>query len=188
MVRQLRTVLPPGWKAALLAVDGARIGDIAGQLRQAPRETTHLVISIGGNDVLGHLPVLHDTANSIAGALLRLAEIREGFAHEYRAMFDQVLGRRLPAALCTIYEPHFPDAQLQRAGVAALPLFNDVITREAFARGLPLIDLRLICDRDEDYANPIEPSAKGGDKIAAAIAHMLAEHAFVAERSRVFVR
>jgi hypothetical protein len=30
--------------------------------------------------------------------------------------------------------------------------------------------LRLICNRDEDFANPIEPSALGGHKIAAAIA------------------
>jgi hypothetical protein len=54
-------------------------------------------------------------------------------------------------------------------------LFNDVITRAAFARGLPLIDLRLICSEPSDYANPIEPSAQRGDKIAAAIAAMVRE-------------
>jgi hypothetical protein len=55
-----------------------------------------------------------------------------------------------------------------------LTVFNDVIAREAFARGLPLIDLRLVCDRDEDFANPIESSARGGEKIAAAIAAAVA--------------
>jgi hypothetical protein len=54
--------------------------------------------------------------------------------------------------------------------VVALSAFNDVITREAFARGLGLIDLRLICRNDEDFAGPTGPSAKGGAKIAAAIA------------------
>jgi hypothetical protein len=29
--------------------------------------------------------------------------------------------------------------------------------------------LRLICDEDADFANPIEPSARGGAKIAQAI-------------------
>ena len=43
----------------------------------------------------------------------------------------------------------------------------------AFTRGLPLVDLRLICDQDEDYANPIEPSVRGGEKIAAAIAGLM---------------
>ena len=47
---------------------------------------------------------------------------------------------------------------------------NDCITRAAFARGLSLIDLRLICNEDGDYANPIEPSVQGGAKIARAIA------------------
>jgi hypothetical protein len=51
-------------------------------------------------------------------------------------------------------------------------LFNDAITRAAFSRALPLIDLRLICDEPADYANPIEPSEQGGDKIAAAIAQL----------------
>jgi len=48
-------------------------------------------------------------------------------------------------------------------------VFNDVITRAAFSRGLALIDLRLICDEDSDYANPIEPSVQGGAKMARAI-------------------
>ncbi len=58
--------------------------------------------------------------------------------------------------------------------------------REAFARGLPLIDLRLVCDEDADFANPIEPSARGGGKIAAEIARLLAEHPFERRRSAVY--
>ena len=45
----------------------------------------------------------------------------------------------------------------------------DVIIRNAFQAGVPLIDLRLICNDEADYANPIEPSALGGAKIAAAV-------------------
>ena len=58
--------------------------------------------------------------------------------------------------------------------VTGLAIFNDVVTRQAFVRGLPLVDLRLVCDEDADYANPIEPSGRGGAKIAAAIAGLLA--------------
>lgn len=54
--------------------------------------------------------------------------------------------------------------------IGALALFNDVITRAVFAYGLDLVDLRLICDDSADYANPIEPSFAGGQKIAEAIA------------------
>jgi hypothetical protein len=79
----------------------------------------------------------------------------------------------LSTSLCTIYDANYPDPQRQII-VSALALFNDVITRAAFKRGLPLIDLRLICDLPEDYANPIEPSVRGGDKIASAIVQAVA--------------
>ena len=49
-------------------------------------------------------------------------------------------------------------------------LLNDCIMREAFANDVSLIDLRLICDSDLDFANPIEPSVHGGAKIARAVA------------------
>ena len=51
----------------------------------------------------------------------------------------------------------------------ALAVFNDAILRVAIELGLPVIDLRLVCCSPEDYANPIEPSSVGGEKIARVI-------------------
>jgi hypothetical protein len=86
-------------------------------------------------------------------------------------MLDAIAARGVPTAVCTIYDANFPEPE-GRLVKAALALFNDVISRAAFARGLPLIDLRLICSEPADYANPIEPSALGGQKIARAIASL----------------
>jgi len=47
---------------------------------------------------------------------------------------------------------------------------NDRIMAEAFRRRLAVIDLRIICDSDQDFTNAIEPSVLGGEKIARAIA------------------
>jgi hypothetical protein len=55
---------------------------------------------------------------------------------------------------------------MARVAVAA---FNHAILRMAREKCLPAIDLRLVCARAEDYANPIEPSVMGGEKIARAI-------------------
>ena len=173
VVRQLRRRLPPGANASLLAVDGAVVGGVERQVRQVPDDATHLVVSAGGNDALGASGVLRESARSVADAVARLAEIQAAFARGYAAMLEPVLARGLPTALCTIYDANYPEPE-RRIIVAALALFNDVITRAAFARGLPLIDLRLICDQAGDYANPIEPSVQGGDKIAAAIARFSA--------------
>lgn len=84
-------------------------------------------------------------------------------------MLDAVIGPGLQAAVCTIYDTRLeePGSFVVRGGLA---LFNDRITRAAFSRGLSVLDLRLLCDEDADYANPIEPSAQGGVKIAGVIA------------------
>lgn len=123
----------------------------------------------------------------MANALSRLAAVAEQFERDYQMMLQQVLRRGLPVALCTIYYPRFPEPELQRLAVTALTVFNDFILRAAFSAGLPLLDLRLICNRDEDYANPIEPSVQGGEKISAAIVQLLRAHDFARRRTEVFI-
>jgi hypothetical protein len=171
VVRQLRGVLPERWKATLLAVDGAVTASVARQISGVPADASLLVVSVGGNDALGDSYLLQQRAASVGEAVMRLAEAQARFADGYAAMLGAVLGRRLPTALCTIYDADFPPPE-GKVITAALSLFNDVITRAAFSRGLPLIDLRLICSERADYANPIEPSERGGAKIAAAIARL----------------
>jgi hypothetical protein len=188
VVRQLRARLPAGARATLAAGDGATAADVRRQLERLPADATHLIVSAGGNDALGDIGVLDEPAHSIADALTRLADIGDDFEHAYRAMVRAVLDCGRPTALCTIYEPRYPDPRFQRLAVTGLVLFSDVITRAAFAHGLPVLDLRLVCDDDADFANSIEPSSEGGDKIAAAIARLVAEHDFGRGRSEVFVR
>ena len=186
VVRQLRGLLPPGWRATLNALDGAVIGGIAGQLRKLPSGVSHLVISAGGNDALGETHLLDQNVGSIAEALELLSRVRERFRTAYAAMLDEVLQRRLPAAVCTIYEPRFPEPPRRRVAATALTVLNDAITREAFTRGMSCIDLRVLCDDDRDFANPIEPSVHGGAKIARAIFAFAAKDENAAPR--VFAR
>jgi len=186
VIRQVRERLPSGWQATLRAVDGATMAGVPGQAQRLPPDATHLIVSVGGNDALGHIGVLEEAASSLAQALDRLAAVGTGFAHNYRTMLDGVLARGLPTAICTIYEPRFPDPRLQRLAVTALNLFNDPIIREAARRGLPVLDLRLICDDGGDFANPIEPSVQGGAKIAAVIARLVTGHDFSARRCVIY--
>jgi lysophospholipase L1-like esterase len=172
---RLRARLGSGWRVTLVAVDGHVTADVTHrQLKQVPRDATHLVVSAGGNDALGHAFILNQSAGSVAEAVGRLADAQASFTADYAAMIEAVVALGIPTAVCTIYDANYPEPQ-RRLVVAALALFNDVISRAAFARGLPLVDLRLICDEPADYANPIEPSSTGGDKIAAAIARMVGQ-------------
>jgi len=168
VVRQVRDVLPEGWQASLLAVDGAVTSGVSSQLRRMPADATHLVVSVGGNDALGASYLLGETVRNVGEGVAMLEQAQRGFARDYQAMLEGVLALRLTTAVCTIYDTP-PSAPNQRIIRTALSVFNDIITRAAFAGGLPLIDLRLICDEDGDYANPIEPSVQGGAKMANAI-------------------
>ena len=169
LVRQLRGQLPTNWDATMLAVDGSVTRGVVSQLARLPRDATHLVVSAGGNDALGASHLLGQSVASVAEAVSLLEVAQARFARDYAAMVEAVTATRLEIALCTIYDTP-PSGSEYRLIRTALALFNDMITRAAFSAGLSLVDLRLICDEDEDYANPIEPSERGGDKIARAIA------------------
>ncbi len=185
VLAQVQARLPTGWRCTRNAVDGAITTGLGRQLAYLPDDASHLVLSIGGNDALGSSAILRESARSVAEVMSRVADVRDSFARSFRKALDQVMVYRLPTILCTIYDGRFPDQEEQRQVVAALSVFNDVITREAFLRRLALIDLRLICNQHEDYANPIEPSAKGGAKIATAIVQAVAGDA-IFPRSQVY--
>ena len=174
VVEQLRRRVPASWRATLGARGGAVAVDVPGQLNRLPPDASHLVISAGGNDAGRREGVLGEAARNVAEGLGRIAALREGFAREYKAMLDTAVERGLPLAVCTIYDPRFADPVRRQVIVVALAAFNDIITREAFARGLAVIDLRLICNQDVDFASPTGPSVQGGGKIAAAVAQWAA--------------
>jgi lysophospholipase L1-like esterase len=169
VVTHLRAVLPAGARATLCAVDGATTGSLARQLDRVPPDATHCVVAIGGNDALQNTDLLDRPVASTAEALSLFADRIDAFESAYRAALLPVLALRRPTIITTIYNGNLEPARARVARVA-LTLFNDVIVRFGFEHGLPMIDLRLVCCDPSDYANPIEPSGRGGLKIARAIA------------------
>lgn len=181
VVDHLRAALPAGWAATLLAVDGDTTDLVAVRLRGLPADASHLVVSVGGNDALRHTHLL-DADHNI---LPEIAAARDEFAADYRAMLDAVLARRKPTAVCTVYDA-VPG--LTAPARAALGTFNDAIVREAARSGVPVLDLRLVCDDPADYSDrsPIEPSVRGGEKIAALVARVVTGHDFGRRECVVF--
>src|SRR5208283_2420423 len=106
--------------------------------------------------------------------------------HCYRAMLQALSAAGKPTAVCTVYDaiPGLPPAEQ-----TALAGFNEVILREAFLAGLPVIDLRLVCGMAADYSpvSPIEPSVVGGAKIVRVIAELVMTHDFARGRSTIYV-
>jgi hypothetical protein len=186
VIEHLRRWLPPGWRATLLARDGSVTVGVSDQADKLPTDATHLVVSVGGNDALWNSGVLQGPAGSAVEVLSGLADVREQFQRDYQDMLRHILGRGLPTAVCTVYDA-IPG--LGRIEVTGLCLFNDVILRVAFRAGVPVIDLRHVCNEASDYAavSPIEPSAIGGGKIARAVGRLVTEYDFTSVGSRVFI-
>jgi hypothetical protein len=171
VVDQLKAALPAGWYATLLAVDGSATAEVRDQLVRIPDDATHLFVSAGGNDALNESGVLKNNVRTVSEGAGLLAAVQARFQSDYKQMLRAVLSVRKPVAVCTIYDSIPGLGAPERAAVS---LFNDVILRSAFAIGLPVIDLRLVCDKPDDYSavSPIEPSARGGAKIAAIVAEV----------------
>jgi hypothetical protein len=171
VVTHLQTMLPTGWRASLLAVDGSVTSDLKEQLRRVHDET-HFVISLGGNDALMNAALLNVRVSSTAEALAMFGKRVVQFEQVYRSAMHAALTLGRDTTICTIYNGNLGEVEAPLARVG-LMMFNDVILRIAFEQHLSVIDLRLVCDDPLDYANAIEPSGRGGWKIAAAIVRAL---------------
>jgi hypothetical protein len=183
---QLQDALAQGEKATLLAIDGSVIESIFSQLKKLPSDITHLVLAVGGNNLLSQMHTLSDPVQTVADALERVNQTVNTFRQTYHHMLETVLERRLPTILCTLYNPRFPEPGLQLVSTTAISVFDDVIIQEAALAGIPVIDLRLVCTEADDLANPIEPSSKGGAKIVRAVGKVLNEHDFSKRRSAIY--
>jgi lysophospholipase L1-like esterase len=185
---QLQSIPGTQDRVSLLARDGDVLADMVAQvarIQDLAEPADWLVVSCGGNDVLGLVGAMQSKVSSVFEAAGLLADWQAEFRRNYRRILNVVLSRRKPVVLATIYDG-VPG--LEPGLRMALAPFNDVILREAASHCLPLLDLRLICDEPGDYAavSPIEPSAQGGRKIAAAIAQLVREHDPVAPRTVVY--
>jgi lysophospholipase L1-like esterase len=157
-----------------LATDGHTTSHIPEQLEHLPDDATHLVLSVGGNDALMNINILERPALDVWDAVRSISDIINVFKKNYRKCLDEVLSHSLPTVVCTIYNGAFESVQEQKVMTTMARLFNDVIIQCANDSDCPVIDLRTICTEREDYFNPIEPSAIGGEKIAKAIIDVVA--------------
>ena len=185
VIEQLRNKLSPNWEVTLLAVDGAVTENVLKQTAKMPGDTSHLVISCGGNDALRYSYILSEPATSVTDVLQRFTDVRTEFQNKYRNMLAHVLSFNKPTAVCTIYDS-VPG--LEPTAVTALAVFNEVILREAFVAKVPIIDLRLTFTDSADYSeiSPIEPSATGGEKITQAVSRLLNNHDYSQKCSIVY--
>ena len=168
----MESMVPDNFKVSLLAKDGSFIMDVKAQLKSLPSDATRLLLSVGGNDILRHRDFLTDTAFSGTDLpdYLSLALVK--FEQDYRTLILNIVALKIPLITCTVYNGNLEKSVREKAK-AAIAVFNDCIYRVSGENKIPVLELRKICTKETDYANPIEPSGIGGRKIAEGILELL---------------
>ena len=179
------------------AVDGHTMRDLLDtQLSdEGLNEATHIVMSIGGNDLLQNISFLQMTAklSEVMDKDARIGkwgskelnlsrnkvfeetyfEIIKPMQQEYESIVANLSTYRAKLLLCTVYEGDLVDSDefsdVIYSSKTMLSIFNDLVYRTAQKYNAEVLELRDIFVSSEDYANPIEPSHIGGEKLAKSI-------------------
>jgi len=189
VIDQLKTkIKDQGWNATLVAVDGHILSDVAHQIKNIPRDATHLFISIGGNNALSYMHHLNESVRNVGEALIILGKIKKKFEKDYIDMLKRITALKLPVTTCTIYNPRFDNSHQQTMSETGLSALNDVIITESTKLGIPVIDLKTIFNDPNDYANSIEPDVQGGAKIVENILYVVKHHHFDKNICSIYAR
>lgn len=160
-----------------LAYDGdTTVNVLERQLQsQEVAKSSHLVLSIGGNDLLQNILFLHDgPIENINKALSDVhKQILKPLEQRFETIVEKLSSHRANLLLCTVYEgdlgrnDEFRD--VLDSSKIMVSSFNDTVYKTASKYNADVLELRHIFTSPEDYANPIEPSHVGGEKLAQAI-------------------
>ena len=140
------------------------------QLKNIPDDTTHIALSIGGNDLLGLIHYLgQKQGDTFQHNLVFLSQLKHKFSEKFQKVIQEIDSLKIPFTVCSIYYAgsivEVGSKRVELGGelefVAAI---TEVAQKAKYCR--EMIDLRWLFDHSECYANPIEPSCIGGEKIA----------------------
>ena len=160
-----------------IALDGDTTTDVLDNQLQVStiKDGSNIVLSIGGNDLLQHLPFLYKSnfENINEGLESLQNEIFSPLAERFEAIVESLSSYRANLLLLTVYEGDLGRTDeysgvLDSSKIMA-SAFNDIVYKTANKYGADVLELRHIFTSSEDYANPIEPSHIGGEKLAKAI-------------------
>ena len=158
----------------MIAVDGDTTKDVLdNQLDNLKEPVSHIVLSIGGNDLLQNLHLLQDETSGMKFALEKCSELINEIQENYIKILEHLSQYDAKVLLCTVYEGDLESdlllAKYDKAGQVMLKMHNDTVYYLASKFEVDVLELRNIFTYKEDYANPIEPSHIGGEKLARAI-------------------
>src|SRR5262245_2430455 len=157
-----------------------------GWSRVIPIDATHIGICVDGGWAIEASGLLRGQALSIRGALESLAAAADQFEDAFAQLVAAAREAALPTVVCTLVPSRHEDVAQQRATATALAIFNDRILRQAASANLSIVDLRIVCDEESDYASETLLSRAGVRKVANVSRAALYEVSREPGRTRVY--
>mgnify|MGYP001160075597 CR=1 FL=1 len=136
---------------------------------------SHIVLSVGGNDLLQNLSYLSKSpVSNVNEAVSGIQQhIFEPLEQRFETIIEELSSQRANLLICTVYEgdlgrtDEFKD--VLDSSKIMVSSFNDIVYKTAKKYNADVLELREIFISSDDYANPIEPSHIGGEKLAKSI-------------------
>lgn len=160
-----------------IALDGDTTRDVLDKQLQVStiKDASKIILSVGGNDLLQNLSFLYKSnfENVNEGLICLQNQIFQPLTERYEAIVKVLSSYRANLLLCTVYEGDLGRTDEFRGVLDSSKImassFNDIVYKTAKKFNADVLELRQIFTESDDYANPIEPSHTGGEKLANAI-------------------
>jgi hypothetical protein len=156
------------------------------KVRAIPSEATHIGICVDGGWAIETSGLLKGSAQSIGDALDSLAAAADQFEEVFARLVAAAVEAGVPTIVCTLVPARHQETWRQRVAATALAIFNERILRSATVAKLSVVDLRLVCDEDGDYASETLLSRAGVRKVANVARSALYEISREPGRTRVY--
>jgi len=167
----MKICMDRNWDMTVLAQDGSLLDDVRQrQVPLIPEGATHIVISASGNDLLSLLNQMVVANFTMRSMYATIGTGLQQVADDYRAVIDQLKKRGCHLAICTIYQPNFNHMFFKSLASFSLGLHNSRIKQISVDLDCSVIEFSSMFDSEEDFANPLELSTRGGSKAVENIA------------------
>jgi hypothetical protein len=148
--------------AKMYAKDGAKMEDINSQLQQCLKEIDNsnetLFISIGGNNILTFKPSNKENKNEEQKKIGRFVDTIFGYYINILKNYDF----KCNVVLCNIYVPYNKKNSVYEK---CIHIWNKKLSSYADNNNYKVMRLDKLLYKEEDFADNLEPSKLGGEKI-----------------------
>jgi len=137
-----------------------------GRVRAIPAEATHIGICVDGAWAIETKRTAARECADNPGGPGRSGPAADEFENMFACLIAAARRPVCRRSYARSFRRRYTEPSQQRVAATALAIFNDRVLRRAIAARLSIVELRLVCDEESDYASETLLSHTGVRKVA----------------------